>query len=79
VGLAPAAAVGLVGVAEAGRRENSDLECVIKGELQARTGKGIPGGRRWPQAARPQGLEGSGMAGPGETLGSPWIPLPVRA
>jgi hypothetical protein len=24
----------------------------------------------------PQGVEGSGMAGPGETLGSPWIPLP---
>ena len=29
--------------------------------------------------ARPQGVEGLGMAGPGETLGSPWIPLPVRA
>jgi hypothetical protein len=31
------------------------------------------------EVARPQGVEGSGMAGPGETLGSPWIPLPVRA
>jgi hypothetical protein len=29
--------------------------------------------------ARLQGLEGSGLAGLGETLGSPWIPLPVRA
>jgi hypothetical protein len=29
--------------------------------------------------ARPQGVEGSGMAGPHETLESPWIPLPVRA
>jgi hypothetical protein len=28
---------------------------------------------------RPQGIEGSGMAGLGETLGSLWIPLPVRA
>jgi hypothetical protein len=25
--------------------------------------------------ARPQGAKGSGMAGPSETLGSPWIPL----
>jgi hypothetical protein len=25
--------------------------------------------------ARLQGVEGLGMAGPGETLGSPWIPL----
>jgi hypothetical protein len=23
---------------------------------------------------RPQGIEGSGMAGPGGTLGSPWLP-----
>jgi hypothetical protein len=26
-----------------------------------------------------QGLEGSGMAGAGETLESPWIPLAIRA
>jgi hypothetical protein len=26
-----------------------------------------------------QGVEGSGMAGPGETLESPWIPFAVRA
>jgi hypothetical protein len=25
--------------------------------------------------ARPQGIEGLGMVGPGDTLGSPWIPL----
>jgi hypothetical protein len=29
--------------------------------------------------ARPQGLEGLGMADLGETLGSPWIPLAIRA
>jgi hypothetical protein len=28
--------------------------------------------------ALPQGVEGSGMAGPDETLGSPWPPLPSR-
>jgi hypothetical protein len=33
---------------------------------------GVQGGIRWPQAARLQGVEGSGMAGPGENLGSPW-------
>jgi hypothetical protein len=43
-----------------------------------------PYGRATPQTAvwglaRPQGVEGSGMAGWGKTLGSPWIPLPVRA
>jgi hypothetical protein len=29
--------------------------------------------------ARPQGVEGLGMAGPGETLGCPWIQLAIRA
>jgi hypothetical protein len=29
--------------------------------------------------ARPQGVQGLGMAGPGETLGSPWIPLTIWA
>jgi hypothetical protein len=29
-------------------------------------------------AAHPQGLEGSGMAGPDETLESPWPPLAIR-
>jgi hypothetical protein len=56
-------------------------------QYQARTGRGIHGRRRGPQAARPaggpppnsrkaiwgavrpQGVEGSGMAGRGETLG----------
>jgi hypothetical protein len=28
--------------------------------------------------ACPQGVEGSGMAGPGETLGSPWPPIAIR-
>jgi hypothetical protein len=30
------------------------------------------------RVARPHGVEGSGMAGPGETLGNPWIPLAIR-
>jgi hypothetical protein len=29
--------------------------------------------------ARPQGIEGLGVVGPGETLGSLWIPLAIRA
>jgi hypothetical protein len=29
--------------------------------------------------ACPQGVEGSGRAGPGETLGSPWTPIAIRA
>jgi hypothetical protein len=29
--------------------------------------------------AHPQGVEGSSRAGPGETLGSPLIPLAIRA
>jgi hypothetical protein len=44
---------------------------------------GIQGGRRWPQAvlgvSLSQGVEGSGMAGTGETLGSLWIPLAIWA
>jgi hypothetical protein len=38
---------------------------------------GIQRGRRRPHDVRPQGVEGSGMAGPGKTLGSPWIPLVI--
>jgi hypothetical protein len=40
--------------------------------------------RRRPQATRPaggpplKGVEGSGMAGLAETLGSPWPPLAIR-
>jgi hypothetical protein len=30
------------------------------------------------ELARPQGIEGSGMAGPDETLGSPWPPLAIH-
>jgi hypothetical protein len=29
--------------------------------------------------AHPQGIEGLGMVGPGETLGNPWLPLGIRA
>jgi hypothetical protein len=36
--------------------------------------KGEEDGRRMPAL---QGVEGSGVAGPGETLGSLWIALPV--
>jgi hypothetical protein len=46
---------------------------------QARTAWDIQGGGRLPQAARQHGVEGLGMAGPDETLGSLWIPLAVRA
>jgi hypothetical protein len=35
--------------------------------------------RLYPKMARPQGMDRSGMAGPGETLGSPWILLAIRA
>jgi hypothetical protein len=48
-------------------------------------GWGVQGGGRRPQAAcpargraRPQGTVGSGMAGPGESLRSPWPPLAIR-
>jgi hypothetical protein len=50
-------------------------------------GKGYPRGKKTAPngrnavlgVARPQGVEGLGMAGRGETLGSPWILLPVGA
>jgi hypothetical protein len=56
--------------------------------------KGVSDGRRSPALraghprnghkavsgmAHPQPVEGLGMAGPGQTLGSPWIPLAIRA
>jgi hypothetical protein len=56
--------------------------------------KGVEDGRRMPTLwaghprnshkavsgmACPQGIKGSGMAGLGETLGSLWIPLAIRA
>jgi hypothetical protein len=56
--------------------------------------KGVEDGRRLPalsaghpkngckvvsRAAHPQGIEGLGMAGPGETLRSLWIPLALQA
>jgi hypothetical protein len=58
------------------RRTISNIRPVREG-----VSKGEEDGRRPPvlPVARPQGIEGWGMAGQGETLGSPWIPLPVRA
>jgi hypothetical protein len=57
------------------------LGCV---NLYRRTAWGVQKGRRWPQAALPAGgtplkqdVKGSGMAGAGETLGSPWPPLAI--
>jgi hypothetical protein len=52
--------------------------------------KGVEDGRRPPAVraghrkavlgvARPQGVEGLGVAGPGKTLGSPWRPLTIWA
>ena len=43
--------------------------------------KGVENGRRLAslRVARPQGVEGSGMARPGKTVGSPWIPLAIWA
>jgi hypothetical protein len=32
-----------------------------------------------PSVARSHGVEGSGLAGLFETIGSPWIPLAIRA
>jgi hypothetical protein len=43
-----------------------------------RTAWGVQRARRRPQATRLQGVEGSGKAGPGETLGSPCSPLAIR-
>jgi hypothetical protein len=34
--------------------------------------------RPFQGVALPQDIDGSGMAGPGETLGSPWPPLGIR-
>jgi hypothetical protein len=39
---------------------------------------GIRDGKAASGVARPQGVEGSGIAGPSETLGSLWIPLAIR-
>jgi hypothetical protein len=42
--------------------------------------KGVEDGRIGRFGGRPPaGLEGSGRAGPVETLGSPWIPFAIRA
>jgi hypothetical protein len=49
--------------------------CIGEDERPVRSGvaKAVLG------VTRPQGVEGLGMAGWGETLGSPWIPLAIRA
>jgi hypothetical protein len=49
--------------------------------LGARAAGGSPlrGHKTVSGVARPQGVEELGMAGRGETLGSPWIPLAIRA
>jgi hypothetical protein len=60
---------------------------LLKHSPAAQARRGIQGGRRHPPngrkavwgVARPQGVSGQGRAGPHETLGSPWIPLHVRA
>jgi hypothetical protein len=57
---------------------------MIRGTRPAREGgdKGEEDGRRPPArkgGCPPAGRIRVGMAGPGETSGSPWIPLPVRA
>jgi hypothetical protein len=68
---------------------NNDIrpvrEVVSKGEEDGRRSPTLraghpPNGRKtiWG-VAHLQGVEGLSMAGAGETLGSPWIPLPVRA
>jgi hypothetical protein len=65
--------VDRVGI-QCGRPSNSDLKFVyLKARIHIRVPKGVEDGRRLPplQAGHPQGKEGSGMAGPGKTLGSP--------
>jgi hypothetical protein len=54
-----------------------------RGRMHRHTARGVQKGRRRPQAARPagrpppQGVEGYGRAGPGETLRSPWPPIAI--
>jgi hypothetical protein len=63
-------------------RVDRDDALKIAYRLQARTAWGIQGGRRRSQVvrvARPHGVEGLGMASPGETIGSTWISLAIRA
>jgi hypothetical protein len=76
---------GLPGQITQGCLRKPVQEGVSKGEEDARRLTALqaghpPNGRKgvWG-VARPQGVEGLGMARPGETLGRPWIPLPVRA
>jgi hypothetical protein len=69
------------------RKENPRIS------IQRRTASGVQEGRRWPQDPSPaikpfqglqgmlchlQGIDGSGIAGPRDTLGTPWAPLDIR-
>ena len=60
------------------------VRCGVSRPVRCGVSKGEEDGRRPPahgqanpRSGRPQGVERSGMAGPGETLGSPWPPLPI--
>jgi hypothetical protein len=60
-------------------------EAIKKNQVHGRTAWGVQEGRRRPKAACPasrppclQGVKGLGMAGPSETLESPWPPFAVR-
>jgi hypothetical protein len=71
VGLAPVAVESHGNVSVVDADEVLRVNSMIRGRVQARTRRGIQGGRRRAQ--------GSSMAGLVETLGSPWIPLAIRA
>jgi hypothetical protein len=76
------------------RKNISRLWSHITRPVRRGVSKGVEDGRRLPalqasyprndhkavsRVACPQGIEQSRMAGLGETLKSPWIPLPIRA
>jgi hypothetical protein len=55
----------------------TDFESLCGSLMGVRRGlsKGVLDGRRPPAL---QGVEGSSMAGPGDTLGRPWPPFAIR-
>jgi hypothetical protein len=69
------------------RRVAQDFAIVVIG-VRRRVSKGVEDGRKPPAlgkgrkavsgVARLQGLEGLGIAGPSDTLGSPWPTLAIR-
>jgi hypothetical protein len=71
------------GVEHGGLGEPTSCYSIIIGlKVSEAYGVGCPKGKKMAAGhmtdsgvAHPQGLEGSGMAGQGETLGSPWPPL----